>query len=43
MQILLPMAGEGKRFYDYGYKTPKPLIKMIGKPTVTTLKRYKII
>lgn len=26
MRILMPMAGEGKRFADAGYKIPKPLI-----------------
>ena len=25
---LVPMAGEGKRFLDEGYKIPKPLIKI---------------
>ena len=29
---LVPMAGEGKRFLDEGYKTPKPLIKINGIP-----------
>lgn len=28
------MAGEGKRFKDQGYKTPKPLILVSGKPMV---------
>ena len=28
------MAGEGKRFKDAGYSTPKPLIKIDGKPMV---------
>jgi len=31
MNILILMAGEGKRFSDFGYKTPKPLIKVKGK------------
>jgi dTDP-glucose pyrophosphorylase len=26
------MAGEGSRFKDAGYKTPKPLINVLGKP-----------
>ena len=29
---LIPMAGFGKRFVDYGYKIPKPLIIINGKP-----------
>ena len=28
---VMPMAGEGIRFKNYGHKTPKPLIKMLGK------------
>lgn len=30
--ILMPMAGEGKRFIEAGYLTPKPLIEVSGKP-----------
>ncbi len=29
---LIPMAGEGQRFIDAGYKTPKPLIDIDGLP-----------
>ena len=29
---LIPMAGEGKRFLNEGYRTPKPLIKINGIP-----------
>lgn len=32
MNIVIPMAGRGKRFQDAGYKTPKPLIDIEGKP-----------
>ena len=36
---LIPMAGEGKRFLDMGYKTPKPLIEVSGnKMIVSTAK-----
>lgn len=28
----MPMAGEGSRFRDAGWKTPKPLIELNGKP-----------
>lgn len=31
---LIPMAGEGQRFKDEGYKTPKPLIDVGGLPMV---------
>lgn len=30
----MPMAGSGKRFVDKGYLTPKPLIKVEGKPVI---------
>lgn len=32
MNILVLMAGKGKRFTDEGYTTPKPLLKVNGKP-----------
>lgn len=28
MQVIIPMSGEGKRFQDAGYQTPKPFIKI---------------
>lgn len=31
---LIPMAGKGSRFQDYGYRVAKPLIKIGGKPMV---------
>jgi len=31
MKIIAPMAGQGQRFIDVGYKDPKPLIKVGGK------------
>lgn len=31
---LIPMAGEGQRFIDCGYSTPKPLIDIKGLPMV---------
>lgn len=34
MHIIVPMSGEGKRFLDAGYKVPKPLIKIDGKPII---------
>ena len=32
--VLIPMAGAGKRFYEDGYKQPKPLIDVCGKPMI---------
>ncbi len=32
--VLIPMAGEGRRFADEGYAAPKPLIPVSGKPMV---------
>ena len=34
MHIIVPMSGEGKRFLDAGYKVPKPLIIIDGKPII---------
>lgn len=34
MQIIIPMAGNGKRFLDAGHKTIKPLIPVEGKPII---------
>ncbi|MDE6217473.1 MAG: glycosyltransferase family 2 protein [Muribaculaceae bacterium] len=32
LHIVMPMAGEGSRFRDAGWTTPKPLIDLKGKP-----------
>jgi NDP-sugar pyrophosphorylase family protein len=32
LNIVMPMAGRGKRFADAGFKTPKPLIPIHGYP-----------
>lgn len=32
MIVVMPMAGRGSRFSNNGYQTPKPLIKVEGKP-----------
>jgi HAD superfamily hydrolase (TIGR01509 family) len=32
--IVIPMAGAGSRFVSKGYKDPKPLIKIMGKPMI---------
>lgn len=34
MHIIIPMSGVGKRFINAGYKEPKPLIKIDGKPII---------
>ena len=34
MQIVIPMSGFGERFRRVGYKTPKPLIEIDGKPII---------
>lgn len=34
MQIIIPMAGTGERFKRAGYKEPKPLIEVDGKPMI---------
>ena len=34
--IVIPMAGEGKRFKDAGYTTPKPFIEANGKTMLET-------
>ena len=32
MNVLIPMAGSGTRFQEVGYKEPKPMINVAGKP-----------
>jgi len=34
MNILIPLGGIGKRFSEYGYHKPKPLIKVLGKEII---------
>ena len=34
MNVIIPMAGRGKRFNDAGYSFPKPLIDINGKPMI---------
>ena len=34
MQIVIPMSGFGERFRKVGYKVPKPLIVVEGKPII---------
>ncbi len=37
MNIIIPMAGAGKRFSDVGYTIPKPFIPVNGKPMVQSV------
>ena len=34
-QIIIPMSGIGKRFLEAGYKRPKSLINVEGKPVIS--------
>jgi len=34
INIVIPMAGRGSRFSDMGYKLPKPLIDVAGRPMI---------
>ncbi len=34
MIVLIPAAGNGRRFAEAGYKEPKPMIDVLGKPMV---------
>lgn len=34
LNIVIPMAGMGTRFFNAGYKLPKPLIEVNGKPMI---------
>jgi capsule biosynthesis phosphatase len=35
MIIIIPLGGVGKRFSDYGFKDPKPLIRVQGKEIIS--------
>ena len=37
---LIPLAGNGSRFADEGYKKPKPLIDVAGKPMIVQAASY---
>jgi NDP-sugar pyrophosphorylase family protein len=34
MKVIIPMSGKGARFLEAGYKVPKPLIEVDGKPMI---------
>ena len=35
MQVIIPMSGFGERFRRAGYKVPKPLIEVDGRPIIS--------
>lgn len=37
MQVVIPMTGTGRRFLDAGYRQPKPLLDVGGKPVIAHL------
>ena len=37
MNIVIPMAGSGKRFVEAGYTKPKPFIDVLGKPMIVNV------
>lgn len=37
MIIIIPLGGLGERFKNFGYKKPKPLINIMGKPIICWL------
>ena len=37
MNVIIPMAGAGKRFSDVGYTIPKPFIPVNGKPMIQSV------
>jgi dTDP-glucose pyrophosphorylase len=39
LNIVLPIAGRGRRFADAGYALPKPLIPVHGEPMIATVVR----
>ena len=34
INVIIPMAGEGRRFKEAGFKKPKPLIKVFNKTLI---------
>lgn len=43
VQLVIPMAGEGRRFSDAGYKSPKPLLEIDGRPMFELVIRNLIV
>jgi len=40
MNVLIPMAGEGRRLKDLGYSIPKPFISVINKSMIQIVVDY---
>ena len=40
INVVIPMAGKGKRFLDKGIDTPKPLIEINSKPFISHAVSY---
>jgi len=34
VNIIIPLGGLGKRFSEFGYRLPKPLIRLFFKPII---------
>ena len=34
MYLIIPLGGLGTRFKKFGYKNPKPLVNVFGKPII---------
>lgn len=39
MKVIIPAAGNGSRFTEAGYKEPKPLIDVLGRPMIEQVAR----
>ncbi len=39
LKIVVPMAGEGRRFAEHGHTFPKPLVEIDGRPTIEIVAR----
>ena len=39
IRVVVPMGGEGKRFTEFGYTFPKPLVEIAGKPMIEIVVR----
>jgi NDP-sugar pyrophosphorylase family protein len=34
VNVVIPLGGLGKRFSEFGYRLPKPLIRLFFKPII---------
>ena len=42
MNIIIPMSGLGKRFIEAGYKKPKFLMEIEGKPIIQHMSNFSL-